>query len=332
MSLREEYRASLKCREVEEPIDLWLHRPIAFLLAKVAARTPVTPNQLTAVSLVIGVAGGAMLVVNQPYARWVAAALIVVSAVVDCADGMLARMTKRTSDLGRMLDGCADAVTGFVAVVGSAFVIFKLYPRPTYMPAIIVAVAYVTVRSSLLHTIAYDHYKNLFMRLTVRGTADTEDLEQARVRYRQEKERPRTLLVRGAWRVYLDYLKGQRQFIRWFDPYSVVRMNQLPAWSETVAETYRRRSLRLMHVWRSAFGVGSLVFGFALFNAFGRPDLLLAYRLILMNAVFFLYLMPAQRRASREAFRELGVSREKTAPGPKPTDEPWATETHEKHA
>jgi hypothetical protein len=332
MSLRAEYRATLKCREVEEPIDLWLHRPIAFLLAKVAARTPVTPNQLTGVSLVIGVAGGATLVVNHPYAGLVAAALIFLSAVVDCADGMLARMTKRTSDLGRMLDGCADAVTGFAAVVGSLFVIFKLYPKPAYMPAVIVAVAYVTVRSSLLHTIAYDHYKNLFVRLTVPGTSDTEDLEQARVRYRQEKEQPQSLLLRGAWRVYLDYLKGQRQVIRWFDPHTVVRMGQLPAWSEAVAETYRRHALRLMQVWRSAFGVGSMVFGFALFNAFGRPDLFLGYRLILMNAVFFLYLMPAQRRASRQAFRELGVLREQAVPSPKPTDEPWATEAREKHA
>ena len=62
---------------------------------------------------------------------------------------------------------------------------------------------------------------------------------------------------------------------------------------------------RLLDVWRALFGVGSLVFGFALFVAFGHAELFVLYRLLVLNAVFFLWLMPAQRRASRAIAEEV---------------------------
>jgi hypothetical protein len=57
-------------------------------------------------------------------------------------------------------------------------------------------------------------------------------------------------------------------------------------------------------VWAGLFGVGSLVFGLAFFNAIQRPDWFMWYRALGLNAVFLLYLLPAQRRASRVALRE----------------------------
>ena len=332
MSLREEYRATLKCLDVEEAIDLALHRPLAFGVAKLAARASMTPNQLTALSLLLGVAGGATLIVSSLQARLIAATLLFLSQVLDCSDGMLARMRKSASELGRMLDGSADGVTAFAALLGSVYVMVERYPRPIYVPLLIVALTGLAARTSLMHTILYDHYKNLYVRLTVPGVTDAEDLEVARARHAQTKTQPQGLVLRGAWRLYLDYLSGQRRTLRWFDPYSATRMKGLPVWSEAVAQTYRRHALGPLKVWRSAFGVGSLIFGFAVFNAFGRPDLFLLFRLVPMNLVFFLYLMPAQRRASREAFRELGLLAQPAAEAAAPIDQAWAPPAREKHA
>jgi hypothetical protein len=322
MGLREQYRATLKCLEVEESIDLVMHRPLAFVVARLAYRASLTPNQLTALSVVLGVAGGTMLFVGRWYAPLVAAGLLFLSQVVDCSDGMLARM----------LDGTSDAVTMVAAVVGSVYLIIQRYPGPPYVPVVILVLAYLTVQTTMMHTTAYDHYKNVFVRMTVRGTSDSEDVEQAVERHALVRGQRQGLVLRFAWWLYVGYLKRQRRFLRWFDPHTVTRMGMLPPWDQAVADGYRRRALGPMRVWRSAFGVGALVFGFALFNAVGRPELLIPFRLVLMNLVFFLYLMPAQRRASREAFGELGLVRGQRAAPPEAGEQPWAAAAREKHA
>ena len=54
------------------------------------------------------------------------------------------------------------------------------------------------------------------------------------------------------------------------------------------------------------FGVGSLMFGLELAFGFAVPEAYLLFRLIVLNAIFWLVLRPMQRRASTEAFREIG--------------------------
>ena len=41
------YWQSLKSLDVEEPIDLYVHRPLAYLLARALLPTPVSPNLVT---------------------------------------------------------------------------------------------------------------------------------------------------------------------------------------------------------------------------------------------------------------------------------------------
>jgi hypothetical protein len=48
--------------------------------------------------------------------------------------------------------------------------------------------------------------------------------------------------------------------------------------------------------------------GFTVFSAIGRPDIFLAWRLVVLNSIFHLYLKPLQRRASKGAFEELGIA------------------------
>ena len=52
------YWKSLKPLAVEEPIDVWVHRPLAYLLARALLPTPVSPNLVTMISIVFGLVGG----------------------------------------------------------------------------------------------------------------------------------------------------------------------------------------------------------------------------------------------------------------------------------
>ena len=316
MGIWSEYRSTLKPLEVEEPIDLALHRPLAFLVAKSAFRTPLTPNQLTILSMLMGVVGGYALYAsgpghlfeNQPNTgHLVGGSLLFLSQVVDCSDGMLARMRRTSSELGRMLDGVGDMLTLIAASIGSVAVILRLYPQRTVAAAAI-GLSLLTIYTSSFHTSAYDHYKNLFLRMTLPQSHESDDLEEATQRFDEARQGRMSLVYGFSFHVYLGYLKAQRNMLTWFDPESPVRFSKLPPDSASGAEVYRNHQSGLMRIWRSFFGVGSLVFGLAVSNALGRPDLYLLFRLIVLNGIFFLYLMPAQRRASRKTFQELGIS------------------------
>ncbi len=81
----------LKATEVEEGLDLILYRPLAFGLVKAVQPTPITPNQITFASLIMGLASGYCYWQGTPqYLLW-GAILLFLTNLFDCADGMLAR-------------------------------------------------------------------------------------------------------------------------------------------------------------------------------------------------------------------------------------------------
>lgn len=301
-----EYRASLKAPEVEEVIDLLVHRPLAFLVAKAAFRTSLSANQVTVLSVLIGVAGGLLLIVQASPWHLVAAGLVFLSQVLDCADGMVARMRKSSSEIGRMLDGVSDAVSLFFVCIGTTWSIVVMHPRPLWLPVALVAVALVTVQTGAMQTLAYDHYKNVFLRLTRPGDGE-EDLEEAVQRYERRRAAGMGLGERFVWYVYLGYERRIRKFFAWFDPHTAVRLRALPAYEPARAEIYRRHALGPLRLLRSLYGVGFLAFGFALFNAIGHPDWFLVFRLGMLTPTFFLVLWPWQRHASRRAFAAMGL-------------------------
>ncbi len=99
--------------------DTILHRPIAHPLARLLARTPITPNQITVFAFGIGLASAGAFAVGSYALALLGAALLVVSAFIDCVDGELARLALRESRIGKWLDLCLDNVVHvclFVAI------------------------------------------------------------------------------------------------------------------------------------------------------------------------------------------------------------------------
>ena len=50
----------LKSREVEDPVNLWVHRPLAYLFVAAIYRTSITPNQITFLALTVGTVAKAL--------------------------------------------------------------------------------------------------------------------------------------------------------------------------------------------------------------------------------------------------------------------------------
>jgi hypothetical protein len=300
------YWKTLKPLAVEEPIDVWVHRPVAYVLSRLLYPTPISPNLVTFISILFGLAGGAALVMSFPGHMIVAGACIFWSAVLDCADGQLARMRGTSSAFGRMLDGSADMIVAGAVVVGSTYWLGAKFSHTPWLAGVVVALAVATIVTGSFHTGMYDHFKNVYLRFTSPGYKEGEDFEDALERKRANGVRG-NILTRSAWPIYLFYLKSQLDYLHRFDPYTSARLGMFPAYDPKLGAIYEKHAAGAMRIWRNWFGFGSLVFGLALFAAIDLLEVYLAFRLIVLNAVFYGYLRPAQRRASRNAFREMGL-------------------------
>jgi hypothetical protein len=97
--------------------NLYVMRPIAAPVVVVLAKTPVTPNQVTLLSLLVFVAAAAVLVVMPTYLGGVVGvAVLEASYCLDCADGMLARFKKIASKEGHLFDFFADELKAVLLV------------------------------------------------------------------------------------------------------------------------------------------------------------------------------------------------------------------------
>ena len=84
---------------------------------RLLARTPVTPNQLTTVRLLTGLAAAAGFALGG-VGRDIGAALFLLSLLLDRADGELARQTGRVSARGYRYDLVCDCIATVLCFVG----------------------------------------------------------------------------------------------------------------------------------------------------------------------------------------------------------------------
>lgn len=155
-------RATFKPRDVEEPVDYWVNRPLASLLVKGLAPLPITPNQVTVMSGTVGVIAGAIIAtapLQNSLQVPIGGLVLYLSVLLDCADGQLARLRGTSSMLGRFLDGVVD-----VAAIGAAFLGFAiLMYRAGHSFWAINVIGWAAGYSFKVQVHGYDHAKNLYL-------------------------------------------------------------------------------------------------------------------------------------------------------------------------
>jgi len=119
-----DYNHSLKAKgtflETFLALDRYLFRPLGWLVVRAVIRTPISPNQLTVSSFCLGMAAAVLFATGKPGNFTIAGILIILSGVVDCADGMLARSKNLTSEYGGFLDISLDRIVDFFLIAGMA--------------------------------------------------------------------------------------------------------------------------------------------------------------------------------------------------------------------
>ena len=99
-------------------VDRYFNRPVGRPLSRLLVRTPATPNMVSILATLIGLVSALMFGLGtQMCALW-GAVLLQISAVMDCVDGDLARVSFKESSLGRWLDIVGDQIVHVCLFVG----------------------------------------------------------------------------------------------------------------------------------------------------------------------------------------------------------------------
>jgi hypothetical protein len=298
----------LKSKDVEDPINLWVHRPLAYAFCKLIFRTSVTPNQVTLLAICLGLAAASCWLEGSRSAMIWGGALLWIAAIMDGADGILARAKNQQSAFGRALDGMADMIVGLSTAAACLWHLFVTGADWQFLLLGLIAIG-----TTGFHLNLYDFYKELHLRLTRldRG-GEGDDAERA------EQLRLKALHDRAPWYTrlsmtfYADYNRFQERLLRTTNPLALRLMRGVIR-STHSAEVYRDVNRRPMRFWM-AVSLAPHSYLFAIFGMFDRLDLYLWLRLTLMN-VLALLALASQRKATRqtvETYRAHGWIEEST--------------------
>lgn len=300
------FRTLLKSRDVEDPVNIWLHRPLAYAFVALVFPTPMTPNMITFTAIVAGVASGACFIVGTPAAMIAGGLLLWASAILDGADGILARAKNLQSEFGRAIDGAADSIVAICTVLPAFYHVWVEADRDSTVlwlaaPAIIL---------TLPHLAFYDFYKESYLRMTrpERG-GEGEDLAKVEARM-ASAGKDGTPPVGGVAKLAVTQglLPLLRSQVQWVTLTNRIALGELRTAKPTpeMAEAYKQHNWWPMQLW-TVVSLCPHSYLMAMCAMANRLDVYLWVRLVGMNVMFVIAVL-AQRHASArtlEAWRGL---------------------------
>ena len=85
---------------------------------KPLTKTAITPNQITTLRLISGLGAALLFSIGQEGYTIVGSGIFILSLLLDRADGILARLTGKTSKFGHKYDLIADTISNAISFVG----------------------------------------------------------------------------------------------------------------------------------------------------------------------------------------------------------------------
>ncbi|MGA9407443.1 MAG: CDP-alcohol phosphatidyltransferase family protein [Bacteroidota bacterium] len=173
----------------DEIVNVYLQRPLAGIVTRALFMTPVTPNQLTIVAALLGIAGGVLLSLQS--AHLTAAALcFYLKDIFDSADGQLARAKHLYSRSGRFLDSIGDYIVDLFLFCG----IFALLLRSgvQFQYALLIGIAgflgiNLRVSYHVFYQTSYLHWKKEYQTNRITEELREEDYHQGAATIRLQK-------------------------------------------------------------------------------------------------------------------------------------------------
>ena len=198
-----EYRNSLKNIHAEEFLDVYLFRPIAFVIIKTLYSFPLTPNHFSFMSFVFGMISS-FYFYNGHFT--IGALFFFLFAILDCCDGMQARMKKNGSEFGRFIDGFVDYTVNIAAYICLAigtkqYITIPIGPFQAWHLVVLAGI------SKAIHSITFDHYLMEYLSYANGNSGFLKkELDETKAKLKTARENPNSSFFRlfALW-VYLGF-------------------------------------------------------------------------------------------------------------------------------
>lgn len=288
----------IKSRDVEDPVNVWVHRPTEYALAAVLFYTPLTANQITLLAMLCGVAAGVLWVIGTPTLVLTGGILLWSSAILDGVDGIIARAKQLQSELGRALDGSADMMVAIVTVAAAFYHIWDKHEQIWHLP--FMAIALVTAVSQIF---LYDYYKECYINsLNPNWDGRSRALAETTAKLAQARAEGASWLTRFAWGSYVGMLSKQERLRRLTNPQG--RRDHLRfTVNEDTIRIYRKHNYWPMQLW-AMVSLCPHTYMLSAFALFDQMVYYMWYRVVIGNAIFVTAIV-WQRIATARVMRDL---------------------------
>ncbi|MCS7081485.1 MAG: CDP-alcohol phosphatidyltransferase family protein [Bacteroidetes bacterium] len=288
-------RAVWRTPEIEDPTNRYLIHPISWALVRVLSRTRVHPNLVSLAGLGSGLgAAFALSQYEQGGWLWLGAGLLFLWHVFDGADGQLARLTGRSSELGKILDGLCDHGTFAALYVSLAWASAPSWGSWAFLLAASAALShFVQANAYELQRQLYDYW--------VHGKATSPPEHPAQLWARRAAFRGV-----GRWLVlpYYVYLRLQKLAGRVQEPLlEHLRSLREPSEQERARMLYRAYQAPMVRIW-GALSSNYRTAALLLACGSGEPVGFFLWELTILNGLL-LGLLVAQWRRNQTLLRQL---------------------------
>lgn len=106
-------------------VDTYFNRKLSRPLTRWLLQTPLTPNQITILSCIVGLLGAFCFSLGGYWNPLIGALLLQFSVVLDCCDGEVARVKFLESPFGDVLDIVCDTIVTIAIFVGMGVAVWK---------------------------------------------------------------------------------------------------------------------------------------------------------------------------------------------------------------
>ncbi len=158
--IKQVYLDSRKAQDIAW--NVYVARPLAAILVAVLRRTPLTPNQVTILGALVFLGVAAALVMRlDTVGLLIAAAILELAYIFDCADGQLARIKKMTSEIGAYFDFLIDEVKALILVGACAVRLWLQTEDDMWLIVGIAGCAIVSIATSLTNFVRRPEYSGV---------------------------------------------------------------------------------------------------------------------------------------------------------------------------
>ena len=242
-------------KDLTEPIVRYVQEPAARPLVYAFKQTPVTPNQITALSALFAIGAAYLFSLGEARALIQGGIIFEISLILDSVDGGLARAKGMASDGGRIVDGIGDYVSGIAVLIGLMIGI------PESRGELIVLAVFIFLRG-----ITFDYFKEYMMgRVTYGYDGPGRDIRKT--------VKTLTRSPAGIHKIYFYYLQLQQWLFRgrWTSLKQYTSTRQADpgedVWPEEQRLNYYREKQPLSALWKWN-GPDLIFFLIALFSCF----------------------------------------------------------------